>query len=59
MTTSAPSARHRETGTGLTTPPSISQRPSCQVGENRPGSPLDARTAVMNGPSRSQISSPV
>ena len=59
ITMSAPSARHSDTGTGFTTPPSISQRPWCQVGENSPGTPLEARTAVMNGPSRSQISSPV
>ena len=59
MTTSAPSARQSDTGSGFTTPPSISQRSWYQVGANRPGSPLEARTAFTSEPSRIQISSPV
>jgi hypothetical protein len=48
ITRSAPRARHSDTGSGFTTPPSMSQRPSCQCGTNRPGTPLEARTAVIN-----------
>jgi hypothetical protein len=59
MTTSAPSARQRDTGSGFTTPPSTSHRSWYHVGVNSPGSPLDARTALITGPSRIQISSPV
>ena len=59
ITTSAPIARASDTGTGLTRPPSTSIRPSCTTGVNRAGSAMEARTASMVEPSRSQTSAPV
>ena len=59
ITTSAPSARHRETGTGLTNPPSTSTRPLRRTGENNPGKAIDACTASATLPSRNQTSRPV
>ena len=58
ITRSAPIARHSDTGTGLTRPPSTSQLPSCSAGVNSPGSAIEARTASVTRPSRSQISRP-
>jgi len=59
MTISAPMARHSETGTGLTRPPSTSIRPSFRTGVNRPGIAIEARTASTTPPSRSHISRPL
>ncbi len=59
ITTSAPSARHSDTGTGLTRPPSTSRRPSRITGANTPGMAMEARTASITLPSRSQTSRPV
>jgi hypothetical protein len=56
---SAPRARHSDTGTGLTRPPSTSRRSSCTTGVSRPGSATEARTASMTGPRCSQISRPL
>ena len=59
ITTSAPSARASDTGTGFTNPPSTSSRSSCHTGVNSPGSANEARTASATEPSRSHTSSPV
>ena len=56
---SLPRARHSETGTGLTRPPSSIQRSSNFTGENTPGSAQEARAAVRIGPRVIQISRPV
>jgi hypothetical protein len=45
MTMRAPSARHTETGTGLTSAPSTTHRPSTFTGVNTPGRAKEARTA--------------
>jgi hypothetical protein len=58
MTTSAPRARQTETGTGLTRPPSTSQRFSCRMAGKRPGREMDAHTASSNGPLVNHISRP-
>jgi hypothetical protein len=58
MTTSAPSARHIDTGTGLTRPPSTSSTPSRSTGAKTPGMAIEARTASSTCPSRSQTSRP-
>ena len=42
ITMRAPSARQTETGTGLTSAPSISQRPLILTGRKMPGSANDA-----------------
>ena len=59
ITMSAPSARHSDTGTGLTRPPSTSRRPWCTAGVNTPGSAIEARTAPITGPERSHTSRPL
>ena len=51
ITMSAPKAWARDTGTGLTRPPSISQpSSSCRAGLRTPGTPIEARTARPIGP---------
>lgn len=47
MTMSAPIARHSDTGTGLTKPPSTSRSSSYCAGVKRPGNASDARTASL------------
>ena len=59
ITTRAPSARQAETGTGLTSAPSTSQRPPICTGWKTPGSANEARSAGTSAPERSQISCPV
>ena len=58
MTISAPSARHIDTGTGLTRPPSTSTAPSRTTGVKSPGIAHEARTTSSRLPWRSQISRP-
>ena len=60
MTTSAPKARHKETGTGLTIPPSIHQRFSLfNTGWKTPGIAMEGQTASKTGPSVTHSSLPV
>ena len=59
MMKSAPMARASDTGTGLTNPPSLSQRPSSLTGLNTPGMPMEARIDWVSGPARIQTSRPV
>ena len=58
ITTSAPIARQTETGTGSTSCPSTSTRPSRSTGRNTPGMDIDARTAESRSPSRKTTFSP-
>ena len=59
MTMRAPSARQTETGIGLTSAPSISQRPLICTGRKMPGSANDALSAFTRLPLLSQTSCPV
>ena len=59
MTMRAPSARQTDTGIGLTSAPSISQRPLICTGRKMPGSANDALSAFTRLPLLSQTSCPV
>ena len=59
ITTSAPSARHTDTGTGFTKPPSTSHSPPIFTGGKMPGNAAEARTASSNDPFCSHCSRPV
>ena len=59
MTMRAPSARQTETGIGLTSAPSISQRPLICTGRKMPGSANDAFSAFTRLPLLSHTSCPV
>ena len=56
MTTRAPKARAAVTGTGLTSAPSISQRPPSFTGGKMPGKAYEARIASASDPRVNQIS---
>ncbi len=59
MTTSAPRARHTETGTGLTSPPSTNQSSPFLTGLKISGRLIEARTASAIGPVLNHISRPL
>ena len=59
ITSSAPNARHTDTGTGLTKAPSTSHCRSRRTGVNRPGSEIAVRRTSARRPSCSQTSWPV
>ena len=59
MTMRAPSARHTDTGMGLTRAPSISQRPLICTGRKMPGSANEAWSAFTRLPLFSHTSCPV